>query len=207
MAHDAALVELLAATRNLCAKSAKEGSSAAGLFAEIVHHAGTAPVNPEPPEPRRLAACHHLATVLTLGMRGPAANLVAPVTAIAERLNWLQNPNYVADEKMRAFIADYAYAELVGPGGMALSTDAALGLLLIGPDKLYPPHSHPAEEVYLVLAGEAEWQRADEPWQRHPPATFIWHGPNVTHAMRTLEQPLLAFYAWRGEIITAARLV
>ncbi|MBT3171251.1 MAG: hypothetical protein HOM52_08910 [Rhodospirillaceae bacterium] len=207
MARDVAFEGLLSAADRFCATRANTGCAAAGLFAEIVGNARAAPANPEPPQPRQLPACRHLATALSLGQSGSAADLAAAAAAIAERLNWVQNPNYVADEKMRAFVADYAYAELAGPSGMALCTDVALGLLLIGPDKFYPPHSHPAEEIYLVVAGEAEWQRANEPWQSHPPAAFIRHGPNVTHAMRTLEQPLLALYAWRGEIATAARLV
>ena len=108
---------------------------------------------------------------------------------------------------MRAFLANYAYAELVGPGGMALSADTAPGLLLIGPDNHYPPYSHPAEEIYLVVAGEAEWRQGSEAWKTRTPASVIHHAPNRVHAMRTAAEPLLALYAWRGDINIAASLV
>jgi hypothetical protein len=56
----------------------------------------------------------------------------------------------------------------------------------------------PAVELYLVLGGTAEWQRGDEPWRRRPPGAFILHPSRIGHAMRTLEEPLLALYAWHG---------
>lgn len=207
MARDAELDGLLSAAARLSTQHAEQGCSAAGLLADIANHAQAAPANPAPAKPQHLPACRHLATALSLGQHGPMADLVAVVEKIADRLRWVQNPNYVADANMRDFIADYAYAELVGPTGMVISADIALGLLLIGPDKLYPPHRHPAAEVYLAVAGEAAWQRGGEAWQSNPPGALILHEPNVVHAMRTLDQPLLALYAWRGEVNTAARLV
>ncbi len=159
------------------------------------------------PAPRHLPACRHLATALALGQRGPTTDLVEAVAAIADRLHWMQNPNYVGNAEILGFIADYAYAELVGPCGITLCGDTALGLLLIGPDKLYPPHSHPADEVYLVVAGEAEWRQGSKPWQSRPPASVIHHAPNTAHAMQTAAEPLLALYAWRSDIDIAASLV
>lgn len=207
MTPDPALGELLTAAIAVCQQRADEGSAAAALFSDIARLTRAAPTNPEPPTPQRLPACRHLARALSLAEQGPAAEVAGAYPALAEQLRWTQNSNYLRDPKMRAFLADYAYVELVGPGGIALEEDAALGLLLIGPHCHYPPHSHPAQEVYLVVAGAANWWREGEPWQTLPAAAFVHHAPHVTHAMRTLDEPLLALYAWRGEIATAARLV
>ena len=122
-------------------------------------------------------------------------------------LCWVQNPNYVADPAMAGFLPDYGYVELAGPGGIAHDEKIALGILLIGPGRLYPQHSHPAREAYLVLAGDAEWRRDGEPWRMRVAGALIHHTPNQTHAMRTSDQPLLALYAWQGDIATAASLV
>ena len=207
MTPDAALSGMLSAVIVLCEERANDGDATAGLLADIAGQARTAPPNPEPPAPRQLSACRHLARALTLAERGPAAAVAEALAAMTERLRWTQNANYLRDPAMRAFLADYAYVELVGPGGIAREADTALGMLLIGPQSKYPPHRHPAQEVYLVVAGEANWWREGEPWQILPAAALVHHEPNKIHAMRTLDQPLLALYAWRGEIGTAARLV
>ncbi|MDP6473553.1 MAG: dimethylsulfonioproprionate lyase family protein [Alphaproteobacteria bacterium] len=196
MAPEAALGRMLAAAVALCESRADEDGAAAGHFAGIAGQALAAPINPDPPAPRRLPACRHLASVEA-----------AVLAEMAESLHWTQNPNYLGDPKMRAFVQDYAYAELLGPGGIAVSEDAALGLLLIGPHRYYPPHHHPARETYLTVAGEADWWRHGEDWRTLPAASFITHEPDMVHAMRTAEQPLLALYAWSGEIGTPARLV
>ena len=207
MTPDAALSGILSAVITLCQERTNEGFATAGLLADIAGQARTAPANPAPPAPRQLPACRHLARALSLAERGPAAELAEAFAAMAKGLRWTQNANYLRDPIMRAFLADYAYVELVGPGGIAREADTALGMLLISPQSKYPPHRHPAQEVYLVLAGEANWWREGEPWRIFPAATLVHHEPNVAHAMRTLNQPLLALYAWRGEIGTAARLV
>jgi mannose-6-phosphate isomerase-like protein (cupin superfamily) len=207
MAPDTELGEFLSSVIGLCARRAVDSCAAAGLIGEISENARMAPAKPETPIPRDLPVCRHLAEALSLAKDGPAADLAEAIAALAGKLCWVQNPNYVHDSKLRAFVADYAYVKIAGPDGMVLSPDTALGLLLIGPKNHYPAHSHPAEEIYMVVAGEAEWQRGGAPWQLQPPGSVIHHEPKVIHAMRTAAQPLLALYAWRGEISTAARLV
>ena len=78
------------------------------------------------------------------------------------------------------------------------SDQARLGFLMLGPDTLYPPHAHAAEELYLVLAGTAAWQHGHEPWVNRPPGTAIHHPPRLPHATRTAAEPLLALYLWWG---------
>jgi quercetin dioxygenase-like cupin family protein len=77
---------------------------------------------------------------------------------------------------------------------------------MLGPATTYPGHRHPAEEVYVPLAGTAWWQRGDEPWRRVAPGRPIHHPPLMSHATRTGGSPLIALYLWRGEIGTHARL-
>ncbi len=207
MAPDTELGEFLSSVVDLSAQRGADGCAAAGLICEISENARMAPAKSETPIPRDLPVCRHLVGALSQANDGPAAELAEAIAALAGKLRWVQNPNYVHDPNMRAFVADYAYVEISGPDGMVLSPNTALGLLLIGPENLYPPHNHPAEEIYMVVAGEAAWQRAGAPWQLRPSGSVIHHEPKVIHAMRTAAQPLLALYAWRGEIGTAARLV
>ena len=53
-----------------------------------------------------------------------------------------------------------AVVELIGPDGLGVSDTIRSGLYLQASGCLYPPHSHAAEEFYLVLSGDALWQRS-----------------------------------------------
>jgi quercetin dioxygenase-like cupin family protein len=104
-------------------------------------------------------------------------------------------------------MAGYAYADLVGPRGLIAADRVAMGLLILGPGRLYPDHNHPAAELYHVLAGTAEWSRDGGAFARQPPGRRIWHPPWMRHAMRIGEETLLAWYAWVGPVTVAADLV
>ncbi|MDR3054808.1 MAG: cupin domain-containing protein [Zoogloeaceae bacterium] len=94
-----------------------------------------------------------------------------------------------------------AWAELVGPIAPFKSKKVCIGLTAIGAGLLYPAHNHPAVETYLVLSGTARWT-ANGITQAHPPGTLILHPSNITHAMEATNEPLLAAYAWTGEVET-----
>ncbi|MEL6996011.1 MAG: dimethylsulfonioproprionate lyase family protein [Pseudomonadota bacterium] len=69
-------------------------------------------------------------------------------------------------------------------------------------DLYYPWHHHPAEELYLVLAGEAEFFIHGEPPKILRPGDTVFHESNVPHAMTTHEHPVLAYVLWRGDLET-----
>ncbi|MDR1228036.1 MAG: AraC family ligand binding domain-containing protein [Azoarcus sp.] len=94
-----------------------------------------------------------------------------------------------------------AWAELIGPIAPFKSAKVCLGLTAIGPRLLYPRHRHPAVETYLVVSGTAAWT-AENTTRRHPPGTLILHPANIVHAMETGGEPLLAAYAWTGDVET-----
>jgi hypothetical protein len=152
--------------------------------------------------PRRLPVCRFWDAAVTGG-----GSLLAPLAALEPQLRWIQNPNYVAAPPSPGFLDNYGYAVLAGPGGLVESEGVALGLLLLGPGIHYPSHRHPALEIYVVLSGEAVWQKAAEPWHREGPGAVIRHESMVPHATRSLAQPLLAAYLWRGDLATHARLI
>lgn len=122
--------------------------------------------------------------------------LLDQLVEAAPSLSWCQT--YAAGELSPAFLTRYGWTELLGPYGLFASEQLRLGFLLLGPDTLYPPHAHASEEVYLVLAGTAAWQRDSGPWRDRPPGTAIHHPPHLAHATRTASEPLLALYLWWG---------
>jgi quercetin dioxygenase-like cupin family protein len=141
---------------------------------------------------------------------GLSPDLRPAVATLAPALRWARNPNYRRRPHTR-FVARYGYAVLVGPPDrqarpLVPESRLAMGLLMLGPDTVYPRHFHPAEEIYLPLSGAAWWQRGEEPWRRVVPGTPIYHPGGLPHATRTDGAPLLALYIWCGDIGVHARL-
>ncbi len=133
------------------------------------------------------------------------AALLETLGAAAGSLDWRQT--YTADEVGEEFLRNYAWAELSRPGSGTGPAQISCGVLVLGPNTFYPPHRHEAEEIYLPLAGMAEWLKGDGVWRHRRPGTLIHHSSEETHAMRTGEQPLLAMYLWRSaDLGQSARL-
>jgi mannose-6-phosphate isomerase-like protein (cupin superfamily) len=95
-----------------------------------------------------------------------------------------------------------AILEILGPDGLAISHTVRSGLYLQSPECLYPPHSHAAEEFYLVLSGNASWQRGEGEFEEKLPGALIHHRSCESHAMKTFGSPLLAAWIWIGEDLT-----
>ena len=145
--------------------------------------------------PKRLPACRHWEPALALSDRQSAA-IAEALAPLGELFHWVQNPNYTDAAMGDGYMDNYAYANLVGGRSLLGGGDYALGVLLLGPGLTYPPHGHPAEEIYYIVGGTAEWRRGDEPWTKPAPGSLIDHPPGLVHATRTGSEPLLALYFW-----------
>jgi hypothetical protein len=124
------------------------------------------------------------------------ADFVNTLCAAAGSLDWQQT--YGIADVGGWFLQNYGWAELLTPGAATGVAQISCGVLVLGPDTFYPAHRHEAEEIYLPLAGTAEWQQGDAAWRRRSPGTLIHHSSEEPHAMRTGEHPLLAMYLWRS---------
>ena len=91
---------------------------------------------------------------------------------------------------------------LIGPGG-AYRSAQMLGFVVYMPPKLwYPWHHHPAEELYTVLYGEAEFLREGETNETLGPGESSFHASNQPHAMETHDYPVMAYVVWRNHFET-----
>ena len=120
----------------------------------------------------------------------------------ASELQFWQNKGYV-ESMPRTFTDNYCSIKLpvkINPSAGEL--DVTVGIFLLGPNIEYPKHTHPAEEAYVVLSGEARWRRGREDWVTRTPGDYMWHAENVEHEMRTTDTPLLALWAWTGDIVS-----
>ncbi len=136
---------------------------------------------------------------------GPLGTLARRLAAAVPALAWRQT--YRPGDAAASFLERYGFCELLGAAGPVPCAALAGGVLLLGPGTHYPAHRHPAEELYVPLAGAAEWQRGNAPFALRRPGEAIFHASGEPHAMRTRMEPLLAFYLWRGDgLAEAARL-
>lgn len=201
-----ALPRLLTALDALYAGAGSGRPELAGLLAALRPALRPRPAEQRPAR-REKPACSLLPQVLAAGREGPLAAVVEAFAAVEPALAWTQNPNY-SDARLGAgYMAGYAYAEVVGAGGLAAAEGVAIGVLLLGPGRLYPDHNHPAAELYHVLSGTAAWRAGEGPYLPRSPGSAIYHPPYVSHAMRVGDEPLFALYAWVGEVTTAADLL
>ncbi len=122
--------------------------------------------------------------------------VVAALRPAAAALAWRQT--YTAEDLGPEFLDNYAWTELIGERGPMPSSTLACGLLLLGPETVYPRHRHVAEEIYVPLSGTASWQQGDGVWRSRAPGTLIHHASDEPHAMRVGAEPLLAVYLWHG---------
>ena len=106
-----------------------------------------------------------------------------------------------------AFMAGYGYVEFAGPKeALFHAPDIRVGLLLLGPHLHYPPHAHPAEELYHPLTDGGLWRRGQEDWRTVPAGHAIHHPPMMVHETKATDSTLLALYCWRGNTVTEAQL-
>lgn len=133
--------------------------------------------------------------------REPVDSLVQQILHCTNALAW-RMPGF--GRLSEDISARMGVVEFAGPDGMVAHQSIRFGLLLQGAGVAYPPHRHAAEELYLVLAGTADWSVEQCEPVSHGPGAFIWHKPWQTHAMQTSSTPMLALWGWTGELSSAS---
>ncbi len=114
---------------------------------------------------------------------------------------------YTVADFGQKFIDNYGWLEVFGTRGHFENRKMAGGLLVLGPGIDYPDHHHVAEEIYIPLTGGTQWRMGEGPFRMREAGEVVHHASNVSHAMRTGDEPLLALYLWRGGPLAARSTV
>ena len=115
--------------------------------------------------------------------------------SISKKLVWREASRGVPD----FFKGGYAFAEIIGEQGLIVSENIRIGLFLQKPQVNYPLHAHEAEELYIILSGNARW-KIDDKMFNVIPGTIIKHQSCQDHATFTEEETLFALWIWTGKI-------
>ncbi len=132
--------------------------------------------------------------------------MAAAFTEIAPGLHWDQSASYTDAVLGKGFSENYAWCQLIGEQGFFRGRDYHLGFLLLGPNRHYKEHYHPAPELYWPLTQGSQWKKGEGAYMPRGQGEVIWHRPMVVHATKTGEKPLLAVYAWTKDTHIGARL-
>ena len=100
------------------------------------------------------------------------------------------------------FMDRFACYQLIGAGGFFACPDVSSYVVYMPAGLHYPAHHHPAEELYFILAGEAEFAMDGQPGKRLGPGDSVFHPSNVPHSTTTHEAPFMAYVLWRGDLAT-----
>ena len=97
-----------------------------------------------------------------------------------------------------------SHVELVGPDGLVKSKSVRLGLYGMLAESEYGVRTHPAEEIYIMLAGECFWKRGDAPYFCERSNGRSYHPSFMPHASKTEGRAFMSVYAWVGDLSTEA---
>lgn len=160
-------------------------------------------LNAETPDNRRSAGTHTAGVLPACAYIDEAARIVAgtgapDLVAVAETFKTL-TPYipWMHRTGLHGVVPDFADRHangvVVGSGGLLESRHVTIGATVMAPDTTYTNHSHPPEEVYLVLS-DGQWRHFEEPWQQPGIGGFVHNPPGIVHAMRAGRNPLFAIW-------------
>lgn len=92
--------------------------------------------------------------------------------------------------------------DLIGDDAPWSSAVCRIGLFAQLPGVHYPLRHHAAEELYFIIAGDAEWRQSDSPFETIGPGRFVHHASYEPHASRTGDRATLAVWVWAGDVST-----
>lgn len=104
------------------------------------------------------------------------------------------DPDYTALSDTKALV------ELLGPDGLIKSEKIRLGLYGILPNTEYGTRIHPAEEIFIMLAGQAEWLCGSHFYEIRNSGEYSYHPSSVPHATRTGHKAFMSLYIWSGDV-------
>lgn len=114
------------------------------------------------------------------------------------RLRWEQSYKKEDGVVSDAMLAAYGFAEILGKQGPFVSESIRAGIGIYGPEIEYPIHRHHPEEIYIVLAGAAEFMIGQARGIRKTAGDVVFMQSNTPHGFRTGGEAFVVYYLWQG---------
>lgn len=133
-------------------------------------------------------------------MNSPTAHSICKKIA-ALPFHWAP-PTTSDDPKYVEHSLPKAHVEILGPNGLVKSDQVRLGLYGMMPHSEYGIRTHPAEEIYIMLAGSAFWMVGNAPYVEHSTGARSFHPSMIDHSTKTGAQAFMSVYVWHGDLST-----
>ena len=95
-----------------------------------------------------------------------------------------------------------AHVEILGPNGLIKSDMVRIGLYGMLSQSEYGIRTHPAEEIYIALAGESYWKRGNDKYKILLPGERSYHPSLMPHSSKTENKAFMSVYVWTGNLST-----
>ena len=151
----------------------------------------TLSTEPIPPVSSHDTPCSLPDSVLELLETNSPVATVSEIAALTQDLQWHESAR-----------SHTPISELVGPTSLIKHQSFRVGLFSLIPGIDYADHAHPADEVYIVLAGSGSWSLDGGPYQVKRAGDIIDIPSMMTHAMQTGPTPALTVYSWSGDDVS-----
>lgn len=115
-----------------------------------------------------------------------------------DELHWEQSYRREDGLVPEAMLDGYGFAEIIGKRGPFVSDRIRAGIGIWGPGIDYPVHYHRAEEIYIPLAGAAEFSLGDREPVTHGAGDVVYVEPELKHGFRTTDRCLAVYYLWQA---------
>ena len=112
----------------------------------------------------------------------------------------LWRETYAGTDIGQGFMDRFGCYCIIGAGGQWSSASMSAYIVYMPAGFWYPWHHHPAEEMYMVIAGEGEFLRSGMQPETLGPGGTVMHGSNQPHALQTHDHPVLAYVIWRNNL-------
>ena len=96
---------------------------------------------------------------------------------------------------------------LIGKDAPYASDALRLFVIYMPANLHYPWHTHPAEEIYLVISGSAIFKRQHHQDEHLEEGQTMFHQSQQPHAIITKDEPMLSLVAWRNHLDTPPILI
>ncbi len=180
-----------------------EDAALARNFADDLKRVANASLEPQYGQGAPVRALKFAPIVFDTAHENEISELMSLASSAFGLVRWTEF--YAEDDWSRNFLPCFACGEGIGPDGRLRDNKINFGLFLFGPNTVYPPHAHPAEEFYLVLSGDPEFQvGARNPYLIQNPGSVVLHHSKVSHSIRMSDHPFFGIFGWRGSIAPAA---
>lgn len=132
-------------------------------------------------------------------------HLTSLIQKTAPQMCWrniYEPPPNTPDKQAYEFSKRLGCYSLIGNDAPFASNSFRLFVIYMPANLHYPWHTHPAEEIYLVLSGEAIFKRDGYDDEYLSEGQTMFHQSQLAHAIETKEKPMLSLVAWRNHLDT-----